>query len=84
MIDFTSVYQEMRKDLDHVVTMMLKLFHDLHMRFHWSSIHAIGLLSIELSLDLQQYQRVLLSIVGAMDDSKEFELFNRGNTKVSS
>jgi hypothetical protein len=63
-------FQEMRKDLQHFVPMILNLFHDSHVRVRWAAIHAIGLLSTDLSPDLQQqqYQQVLPALVGAMND----------------
>lgn len=62
--------KEMRKDLQHFVPMILNLFHDSHVRVRWAAIHAIGLLSTDLSPDLQQqqYQQVLPALVGAMND----------------
>lgn len=62
--------KEMRKDLEHVITMILNLFHDSHARVRWAAIHAIGLISTDLSPDLQQrqYQQVLPALAGAMND----------------
>ena len=50
--------------------MVLNLFHDSHGRVCWDAIHAIGLLSTDLSPDLQQrqYEQILLALTGAMND----------------
>lgn len=62
--------KEMIKYFQHVVPMVLNLFHDSHARVRWAAIHAIGLLSTDLSPDFQeqQYQQVLPALTGAMND----------------
>ena len=60
----------MTKSLESVVNMVLNSFQDPHPRVRWAAINAIGQLSTDLGPDLQEqfHQRVLPSLVGAMDD----------------
>eukprot|EP00252_Welwitschia_mirabilis_P001402 TRINITY_DN11268_c0_g1_i1.p1 TRINITY_DN11268_c0_g1~~TRINITY_DN11268_c0_g1_i1.p1 ORF type:complete len:1174 (+),score=249.39 TRINITY_DN11268_c0_g1_i1:398-3523(+) len=60
----------MLKNLEQVVNMVLKSFHDPHPRVRWAAINAIGQLSTDLGPDLQQkyHHLVLPALAGAMDD----------------
>lgn len=60
----------MLKNLEQVVSMVLKSFQDPHPRVRWAAINAIGQLSTDLGPDLQQqyHQQVLPALAGAMDD----------------
>jgi HEAT repeat protein len=60
----------MIKNLEPVVSMVLNLFQDPHPRVRWAAINAIGQMSTDLGPDLQEqyHQRILPSIVRAMDD----------------
>uniref|UniRef100_A0A7N0ZTG6 Importin N-terminal domain-containing protein n=1 Tax=Kalanchoe fedtschenkoi TaxID=63787 RepID=A0A7N0ZTG6_KALFE len=60
----------MIKNLEQVVTMVLKSFHDNHPRVRWAAINAIGQLSTDLGPDLQvQFHHLVLPALGrAMED----------------
>ncbi|KAK2641516.1 hypothetical protein Ddye_023279 [Dipteronia dyeriana] len=60
----------MVKNLEQVLSMVLKSFHHPHPRVRWAAINAIGQLSTDLGPDLQNqfHQQVLPALAGAMDD----------------
>lgn len=60
----------MIKNLEQVVSMVLKSFHDPHPRVRWAAINAVGQLSTDLGPDLQvrYHQLVLPALASAMDD----------------
>lgn len=70
LLIFSSCWQVMIKNLEQVVSMMLKSFQDAHPRVRWAAINAIGQLSTDLGPELQtQYhQSVLPALAGAMGD----------------
>ncbi|KAK7826615.1 importin-5 [Quercus suber] len=60
----------MIKNLEQVVSMVLKSFQDPHPRVRWAAINAIGQLSTDLGPELQvhYHSQVLPALAGAMDD----------------
>lgn len=62
--------QVLIKNLEQIVTMVLKSFHDDHPRVRWAAINAIGQLSTDLGPDLQVrfHHLVLPALGGAMED----------------
>lgn len=60
----------MIKNLEQVVSMVLKSFQDPHPRVRWAAINAIGQLSTDLGPELQeQYHHLVLpALASTMDD----------------
>lgn len=62
--------QVMIKNLEQVLSMVLKSFQHPHPRVRWAAINAIGQLSTDLGPELQvhYHAQVLPALAGAMDD----------------
>ncbi|XP_057421622.1 uncharacterized protein LOC130715529 isoform X2 [Lotus japonicus] len=63
---------EMIKNMDHVLSMVLDSFHDPHARVRWAAVNAIRQWSTDLGPDLQvkYHHLVLPALAGAIDDSQ--------------
>ena len=75
-----SYMQVMIKNLDQVVSMVLKSFHDPHPRVRWAAVNAVGQLSTDLGPELQvkYHQQLLPALAGAMDDFQNPRVQVRG------